>query len=264
MAFENLREILKGLDREEKEITLIGDTNCDLKCSKNANAKQLKSIYYEYQLVQLIKSYTRVAVTTTESGEQRTSNTLIDNFSSSHSNYITEADVIKTGMVDHYLVYGIRKTNAWRSFKSKKQKVIESCNMRKCNKAYFRNDMQQVKWKTILSPYCDNTTNMAAIFQEIFESLRRKRVRSDFAPWLTPSLKRSIIESDKVKEQAENSPEIWSAYKRKRNQVTKRMRRFIRDYYNGLIEENIREPKKMWLTINKVLEKNVETVSLSS
>ena len=84
-ALGNLREILKGLDREEKEAILIGDTNFDLKCCKNANAKQLKSIYSEYQLVQLIKSYTRVAVTTTESGEQRTSNTLIDHFSSSHS-----------------------------------------------------------------------------------------------------------------------------------------------------------------------------------
>ena len=56
-ALENLREILKVLDIEEKEIILIGDTNCDLKCSKNANAKQLKSIYSEYQLVQLIKLY---------------------------------------------------------------------------------------------------------------------------------------------------------------------------------------------------------------
>ena len=38
----------------------------------------------------------------------------------------------------------------------------------------------------------------------------------------------------------------------------------IRDCYNELIEENIRDPKKMWWTINKVLDKNVETVSLSS
>ena len=52
-AFEILREILKGLDREK-----IGDTNCDLKCSKNTNAKQLKSIYSEYQLVQLINCFT--------------------------------------------------------------------------------------------------------------------------------------------------------------------------------------------------------------
>ena len=142
-------------------------------------------------------------------------------------------------MVDHYLVYGIRKINAWRSFKSKKQKVIESRNMRKYNKAHFRNYIHQVEWKTILSPCCDNTTDMVAIFQEMFESiwdihapLRRKRVRSDFAPWLTPSLKRSILEGDKLKVQAENSPEIWSAYKRKR-QVTKKIRRSIRDYYNG-------------------------------
>ena len=38
-AFENLRGILKDPDREEKEIILIGDTNCDLKCSKSTNAK---------------------------------------------------------------------------------------------------------------------------------------------------------------------------------------------------------------------------------
>ena len=140
-------------------------------------------------------------------------------------------------MVDHYLVYGIRKINVWRSFKSKKQKVIESRNMRKYNKAHFQNDIQQVEWETILSPYFDNTTDMATIFQEIFESileiyakLRRKRVQSEFAPWLTLSLKRSILERDKLKVQAENSPEIWSAYKRERNQVTKRIRISISDY----------------------------------
>ena len=68
-VFENLREISKDLDRVGKEIILIGDTNCDLRCSKKANAKQLKLIYSEYHLEQLIKSYTRVAVTTTESSQ---------------------------------------------------------------------------------------------------------------------------------------------------------------------------------------------------
>ena len=150
---------------------MIGDTNCDLKCSKNANAKQLNLIFSEYKLEQLIKSSTRVAVAKTESGEQRTTSTLIDHFSSSHSKNITEADVIKTVMVDHYLMYGIRKINAWRSFESTKQKVIESRNMGKYSKAHFRNDIQQVDWETILSPYCDNTTNMATIFQEISESI---------------------------------------------------------------------------------------------
>ena len=35
--------------------------------SKNANTKELKLVYSEYQLEQLIRSYTRVAMTTTES-----------------------------------------------------------------------------------------------------------------------------------------------------------------------------------------------------
>ena len=138
-------------------------------------------------------------------------------------------------MVEHYLVYGIRKINTWQSFKSKKQKVIESCYMRKYNKAHFRNDIQQIEWETILSLYCHNTTDMATTVQDKFESildihalLRRKRFRINFTPWLTPSLKRSILERDKLKVQAKNSPDIWPAYKRKCNQVIKRIRISIR------------------------------------
>ena len=69
-AFENLRESLGDLDKEGKEIILVGDTNCDFKNSTNANTKKLKLVYSEYQIEQLIKKYTRVAVTTTELGEQ--------------------------------------------------------------------------------------------------------------------------------------------------------------------------------------------------
>jgi len=50
-----LREVLKYLDREEKEISLIGDSNCDLKYIKSTNCKQLKLIYSKYQLEQWIE-----------------------------------------------------------------------------------------------------------------------------------------------------------------------------------------------------------------
>ena len=60
--------------------------------------------------------------------------------------------------------------------------------------------------------------------------------------------------------QAGKSPEIWSAYKKKR----KKIRISIEDYCKGLIEEHIRDPKKMRRTINKILDKNVETVLLSN
>lgn len=269
-AFENLREILKNLDKEDKEVILIGDTNCDFKNAKNANAKKLKLIYSEYQLEQLIKGFTRVAMTTTESGEQKVSKTLIDHFSSTNPKYIIEADVIRTGMVDHYLVYGIRKINAWRR-KGNKQKIVESRNMKKYDKMLFRQDLQQIDWETILSPFNNDPVSMAATFQEIFESIlnlhapvRKKRVRSQFAPWLTASLKNLMMERDMLKQEAEKYPEKWPAYKRLRNQVTREMRNAIRDYYHGLIDENIGNPKKMWKTINKVLDKNENSVKLSS
>ena len=38
---------------------------------------------------------------------------------------ILKADVLELGMADHYLVYGMRKVNAWR-VKNKKPKVLET------------------------------------------------------------------------------------------------------------------------------------------
>ena len=71
------------------------------------------------------------------------------------------------------------------------------------NKAFIRNNILQIDWEAILSPLSDNTVDMAITFQEIFESilnlrakLRKKRVRREFAPWLTPSLKKLIFERD--------------------------------------------------------------------
>ena len=44
-TFENLRAILTRLDRQDKEIIHIEDTNCDLMDNKNANTKKLKRVY---------------------------------------------------------------------------------------------------------------------------------------------------------------------------------------------------------------------------
>ena len=87
-AFENLTGVLSGLDEDGKEIMLVGDTNCDFKDSNSANARKLRLIYSEFHLEQMIKDYTRVATTTTVSGEQRTSKTLIDHFATSCPKYI--------------------------------------------------------------------------------------------------------------------------------------------------------------------------------
>ena len=118
-SFDSLREILRQLEREDKEIILCGDTNCDFMDPKNKNTKLLKQLYNEYQLEQLIKDHTRVAVRATKESEHHTSKTLIDHFSTNKPRYILSSGVVKSGMVDHYMIYAIRKVNAWR-IRSKK------------------------------------------------------------------------------------------------------------------------------------------------
>ena len=113
------REILRQLEREDMEIILCVDTNCDFKDPKNKNTKLLKQLYNEYQLKQLIKDLTRVAVRASKESEHHTSKTLIDHFSTNKPKYILSSGVVKSGMVDHYMIYAIRKVNAWR-IRSKK------------------------------------------------------------------------------------------------------------------------------------------------
>ena len=63
---------------------------------------------------QVIKTYTRVATNASDNGNKSRSRSLTDPFSASNTRYILKTDAIETGMADHYLIFGIRKTNAWR------------------------------------------------------------------------------------------------------------------------------------------------------
>ena len=133
-------------------------------------------------------------------------------------------------MVNHYLVYRIRKINAWRrKQKRAKPKIVESRTMKKYDKAIFQYDLQQIDWETILTPFANDSSAMAGTFQEIFESLlnthapiKKPRVRSEFAPWLTPSLRKSMETKDKLKKVAAKSPGMWSAYRKQPNKVSKK------------------------------------------
>ena len=111
-------------------------------------------------------------------------------------------------MVDYYLVYAIRKINDWR-LKKKERKFVESHSMKKYNKTLFRMDMQQIDLESILGPSEGDPAGMAATFQDVFESvlnphapLCKKRVRSEYAPWLSSSLKNLMKERDKAKQKA--------------------------------------------------------------
>ena len=187
-AFDNLRNELKNLDQTEKEIILVGDTNCDFKCIQNSNANKLKFIYSEFQLEQLVKSYTRVAVTNSENGDPTVSKTLINHFSTNKANYILKVDIIETGMVDHYMVYDIRKVNASRLNSSKKQRLAETHSLKRYNKALFQQDLQAIDGEHLLTPLADEPGKMVTTFQEVFETRMHPLRSKSYAVNLLPGL----------------------------------------------------------------------------
>ena len=75
--------------------------------------QSIKSIYSEFQFEQQINEYTRVAALEKD-GASHTYKTLIDHFATNCPNYILRASVLKLGMVDHYLIFAVRKLNAKR------------------------------------------------------------------------------------------------------------------------------------------------------
>ena len=228
----------------------MGDTNCDLKSSKNPNAKTLKHPYGEYQFEQMITDYTRVAVTTNETGESTTSKSLIDHFSTNRAKYILKSGVVELGIVDHYMIYAVRKINAWR-LKGKNPKTIESGALRNYCKENFQKDLQLINWASILEPVSDNPSETASIFQEIFEHLlnfhaplKKRKVKSEYAPWITSDIKRSLEEHNRLKKLALKDSDLWPRYKILRNKVTNNIRLSVTKYYQDLVSRNKNNPKK--------------------
>ena len=62
-------------------------------------------------------------------------------------------------------------------------------------------------------------------------------------------------ERDRAKKNLIKNPELLPSYKALRNKVTNSTRTSLRLHYQSLINENKGNPKRMWKTINKVLDK---------
>ena len=74
------------------------------------------------------------------------------------------------------------------------------------DKSLFQEDLKQIDWKTILNTYINDPSGMANPFQEIFSSLqnahapiKKRRVKTEFAPWLTPNIRKALETRDRLK-----------------------------------------------------------------
>ena len=137
------------------------------------------------------------------------------------------------------MIYAIRKVNAWR-IRSKKPKILETRSLRNYDKMKFINDLKEVNWEVALSPFSESPNLMVDKFHEIFDALlnthapiRRKKVRNQPAPWITPEIKRLMEERDRAKKNSIKNPKLLNSCKSLRNKVTNSIRFSRRLHYQS-------------------------------
>ena len=103
-SFSKLEPILSFLDKEEKEVFLLGDTNCDFTVKEGiamgSNAKRLTNIYVLFTSKQRTTEPTRVTAY---------SSSIIGHIATASPRNILKAGVIPTSLSDQFMVFCVRK-----------------------------------------------------------------------------------------------------------------------------------------------------------
>ena len=139
-AFVNWKKVLSYLDKEDKEIILLGDANSDLTMtapdhSSGNNSKQICSLYELFGLKQLIEEPTRATLT---------SSSIINHIATTSARNLIESGVHKISMSDHYMIFCVRKL---KSAVKKEHKVITTRSMKNFDKDALLADVASICWE---------------------------------------------------------------------------------------------------------------------
>ena len=242
-TFNEIENNLKFLDNENKEIILLGDTNCDIlpnlrkgdcadACANlPTHSSRLLEVYNLFGFQQLIDRGTR---------ETLTSNTLIDHIATTNKSNIVTFGVHETSISDHYMVSCVRK---FRGASRRQHKNISTRQLKNFNSADFIHDLLSIDWNGIVNNNDDvnliveQWTSSFSLILEKHAPLRERRVSDKFCPWLTKDLKLMSAARDKLKKQAvrSNSEIMMQVHRQMRNKVNKLNTESKRVYFSNKI-----------------------------
>ena len=174
------------------EVNILGDLNCNVAaCPLELHTKNLLEICNLYQYHQLINKHTRITAK---------SATIMDLILTNNKEIFTFSGVCHIGISDHSLIYGVRNFCIPRG----KQKIVESQQFRSFDANSFHTDLNLAPWYLIHLE--DNTNRARKIWSRLFLAIcdfhapkRKRKVRNNLAPWLTPEINRLMFERDKLK-----------------------------------------------------------------
>ena len=251
------------MDKEGKEIILLGDTSCDL-TTKQANqpiandTTHVTSLHELFSFNQLIKEPTRVTLDTSS---------IIDHTATTGARNIITSGVHDVSMSDHYMVYCIRKFNG---AVEKGHKTIKTNKMKTFNELAFLSDVAGINWEQMLTETDDinvlvnHWTSIFSLIIDKHAQLCEMRVSEKYCPWIDRDLRDLMRTRDQLKRSAikSKSAPLLDSYRHVRNKVNALNTQQKKEYYNNKISAC--KGKESWKTIHELLNKRSKSSNIDS
>ena len=261
-TFSKLEQILSFLDKEEKEVILLGDTNCDFTVKEgiamDSNSKHLTSIYELFTFKQLITEPTRITTN---------SSSIIDHIATTSPRNIVKAGVIPISLSDHFLVFCVRK---FEGGVIKDHKTIKTRRIKNFNEQMFLNDVASINWLRALGQTDDINivvSNWSNLFSSIIEKhapVQKMRVSDKYCPWVNADLRALIKSRDKLKLAASKNKStlLMSSYRQLRNKVNSLNTKLKRQYFASRVSKFKGNMKESWKAINLLFNKRSKSTNI--
>ena len=223
----SLTSAIELMYTSRQEILLIGDFNIDLLVGEHgvvAEDNSLMDLCDRFCLQNQISEPTRVTEKT---------KSLLDVILASHPERYATCGNLHMGLSDHDLIYAVRKNKLPRA----KAREIEYRNMRQFDLEKFLNDLKTVPWSSayIYDDVDDLWHHWAQLYTEVLDKhapIKKKRVRGDQLPWITPLIQREISRRNRLFKKHAKSPTTtsWEEFKKQRNKVTSLKRKGLKAF----------------------------------
>ena len=264
-SFNKLEKALSFLDKEGKEMILIGDTNCNLTAKTtyqpiDNDSKHMVDLYGLFSFIQLIGEPTRITVTTSS---------IIDHVATTCARNVVKSGVLQVSLSDHYLVYCVCRFNG---AVEKGHKMITTRKMKHVCKEAFLADVSGICWEQMLIQTDDIdvlVTKWSKLFSLIIEKhapSTKMRVSEKYCPWIDHDLKKLMRTRDRLKKAAakRKSSMLMDSYRHVRNKVNVLNIQVKKLYYTNKISACQGNMKESWKEINELLSKRSKSSKIDS
>ena len=177
-----------------------------------------------------------------------------------HPERMYNCTTMNVGLSDHLPVLAVRRYKRPQGepcSNGEKHQSFEYRNLKKMNKEAFIRDLNDAPWDAAF--VFDDIYEIVDAWYDIFNTILdkhapviTKRIKRNSQPkWFTEDLNKEIQSRGYLLKKARctNSPEAWKKYKETKNKVTRLIRTQKKTFFRSQVNENQRNPKKLWSLI---------------